>query len=185
MTLFINSKQQTLSCSDLFLEAPARVKVICFVHFVKRSRFFRSKNNADFTTRWCMTVAPTGKAAFLAGGNTIHSVMHIPANQSLQYYRLDHDSLNTVRSQIGHIKVWLIDEISMVGNRMFSFIDQRLQEVYNTNKPLGGASVITFGDLFQLPPVMDGFVFQDLSTLPGTADYNALALNLWKTYFTM
>jgi hypothetical protein len=73
----------------------------------------------------------------------------------------------------------------MVGNRMFPFIDQRLQEINNTNKPFGGASVITFGVLFQLPPVMDGFVFQDLSTFTTTADYSALALNLWQTYFTM
>jgi ATP-dependent DNA helicase PIF1 len=156
------------------------------MHFVKQSRdFSEAKITQIFTTQWCITVAPTGKPAFLAGGNTIHSVMHIPANQSLQYHRLDRDSLNTVRSQIGHINVWLIDIISMVGNKMFPCIDQRLQEVNNTNKPFSGASVITFGDLFQLPPVMDGFVFQDLSTSTRTTDYSALALNLWQTYFTV
>ena len=148
-------------------------------------RFFRSKNNTDFTQQCCMTIAPTGKAAFLAGGNTVHSVMHIPANQALQYRRLDHDSLNTVRTQIGHIKVWLIDEISMVGNRMFTFIDQRLQEVNNNNRPFGGASVIAFGDLYQLAPVMDGYVFQDMSVSNKLTDYSALAPNLWTRYFTM
>ena len=108
-------------------------------------------------------ISTTGKAAFLAGGNTIHSVLPVPASQGLSYHRLDHDTLNSVRNQIGHIKVWFIDEISMAGNRMFSFIDQRLQEVNNSNQPFGGASVIAFGDFFQLQPVMDNFVFEDLS----------------------
>jgi len=81
--------------------------------------------------------------------------------------------------------VWLIDEISMVGHCMMSFIDQRLQEV-NSSHPFGGASVVVFGDLFQLPPVMDGFIFSDLSQSHSQVEqYNALAPNLWKTHFTM
>ena len=43
-----------------------------------------------------MTLAPTDKAAFLAGGNTIHSVLHAPASQGLSYHRLDNDTLNSV-----------------------------------------------------------------------------------------
>ena len=148
-------------------------------------RFYKSRSGTDFTHNYCMTIAPTGKAAFLAGGNTIHSVIRVPANQSLKYSRLDHDSLNTLRTEIGHIKVWLIDEISMCGNRLFSFIDQRLQEVSNTNRPFGGTSVIVFGDMFQLPPVMDSFLFQDISTNRNLDDYSVLAHNLWKTHFTM
>jgi len=53
--------------------------------------------------------------------------------------------------------------MSMVGHRMLSFIDQRLQEVNNNNLPFGGTSVVVFGDFFQLPPVKDGFVFSDFS----------------------
>ena len=133
-----------------------------------------------------MTLAPTGKAAFLAGGATIHSVLHVPANQALTFHRLDHESLNTLRTHIGHVKLWLIDEISMVGHQLFSFIDQRLQEVNNTNQPFGGASVITFGDFFQLTPVMDGFIFHDFSRTTSTVeDYNPLALNLWTEHFIM
>jgi hypothetical protein len=121
-------------------------------------RHWKSNAAANFERSWTMTVAPTGKAAFLAGGATIHSVLHVPANQSLTYRRLDHESHNSLRAQIGHIKLWLIDEISMVGNRSLTFIDHRLQEVNNTNVPFGGCSVIAFGDLFQLPPVMDSFI---------------------------
>jgi hypothetical protein len=149
-------------------------------------RHWKSKAAANFERSWTMTVAPTGKAAFLAGGATIHSVLHVPVNQSLTYRRLDHESLNSLRAQIDHIKLWLIDEISMVGNRLFTFIDQRLQEVNNTNVPFGGCSVIAFGDLFQLPPVMDSFIFHEfrLST-SHSDDYSALAPNIWRELFSM
>ncbi|KAL7291611.1 hypothetical protein TKK_0014650 [Trichogramma kaykai] len=38
---------------------------------------------------------------------------------------------------------------------MFHRIDTRLRQIYGINKPFGGISVITVGDLNQLPPVMD------------------------------
>jgi len=149
-------------------------------------RFYKSKAGENFQQCWSMTVAPTGKAAFIAGGGTIHSILHVPANQSFTYNRLYHETLNTLRTQIGHIKLWLIDEISMVGSRMLSFIDQRLQEVNNTSSPFGGASVVAFGDFYQLPPVMDGFVFHDMSKSHSRDEnYSALAPNLWKELFTM
>ena len=74
----------------------------------------------------------------------------------------------------------------MVGNRIFSFIDQRLQVVNNSNQPFGGASVIAFGDFFQLQPVMDNFVFEDLyKTVRHSDDYNVHGLNLWRYNFFM
>jgi len=149
-------------------------------------RFYKKDTTTDFRLSYCAVIAPTGRAAYIAHGQTIHSVLHIPVNQSLNYTRLDHDTLNTVRTQVGHIKVWLIDEISMVGNKMFALIHQRLQEIYNNAQPFGGASVIAFGDLFQLPPVMDSFIFKILTTTKESNDnYNALAPNIWKDHFQM
>jgi len=149
-------------------------------------RFYKSRAGENYQQHWTVTLAPTGKAAFVAGGATIHSILHVPANQTLTYHRLDYETLNTLRSHISHIKLWLIDEISVVGHRMFSFIDQRLQEVNNNNHPFGGASVVVFGDLFQLPPVMDGFIFTDLSQSSlQVKHYSALATNIWHTHFRM
>ena len=72
-------------------------------------RYFKSRSGENFQQHWSVTLAPTGKAAYIAGGATINSVLHVSANQSLTYHRLDHQTLNTLRSQIGHIKLLLTD----------------------------------------------------------------------------
>ena len=46
--------------------------------------------------------------------------------------------------------------------------------------PFGGINIVYVGDLFQLQPVMQQYIFMDL-----TSDYEALATNLWKEHFTI
>ena len=102
-------------------------------------------------------LAPTGKAAYNIKGNTIHSALAIPACQSLKNYKsLDSSQLNTLRCQIGGFKLIFLDEISMVGNTMFTVqIDNRLKDVKGSALPFGGVSIIAIGDLFQLQPVIE------------------------------
>ncbi|CAB3998263.1 ATP-dependent DNA helicase PIF1 [Paramuricea clavata] len=47
-------------------------------------------------------------------------------------------------------------------------------------EPFGGLNVITVGDLFQLKPVFDHWIFEY-----SNESYNALASNLWQQYFQM
>ena len=51
----------------------------------------------------------------------------------------------------------IIDEMSMVGRKMFGQVDSRLRQVFPhyADQVLGGCSVLLFGDFGQLPPVMD------------------------------
>ena len=128
-------------------------------------------------------LAPTGKAAYNIKGNTIHSALAIPASQSLRNYRpLDSSRLNTLRCQIGGVKLIFIDEISMVGNSMFNVqINNRLKDIKGSALPFGGVSIIAIGDLFQLKPVMDGYIFKDLDN----SEYGVLAPNLWQDHFRM
>lgn len=125
-------------------------------------------------------VAPTGKAAYNIRGNTVHAAFQIPANKGFQYCCLDTDRLNTIRSKLKNLKVIFIDEISMVGSGMFNFLNLRLQQVLGTKLPFGGVSLIAVGDLFQLQPVFDRWIFEN-----SNSDYAPLATNLWKTYFEM
>ena len=109
-------------------------------------------------------LAPTGKAAYLIKGNTINSALSIPASQSLKSYKpLDSGRLNTLRCELSALKLILLDEISMVVNSMFTVqLNNRLKDLKGSKDDFGGVSIIAIGDLFQLKPVMDGYIFTDL-----------------------
>lgn len=124
--------------------------------------------------------APTGKAAHNIGGRTIHAAFGIPVGKGFQYKPLDMQQLNTLRSRYQHLKMVFIDEVSMVGRNMFNFINLRLQEIVGTNALFGRVSVIAFGDLFQLKPVMDSWIF--CKTTAGCS-LNNIASNIWTDNF--
>ena len=70
----------------------------------------------------------------------------------------------------------------MVGNTMFNVqINNRLKDIKGSKEAFGGVRIIALGDLFQLEPVMDGYVFKDIKS----SEYGALAPNLWQELFTM
>ena len=86
-------------------------------------KYYNTRPGINFNETKVLMLAPTGKAAYNIKGNTIHSALAIPACQSLKDYKsLDSSRLNTLRSQIGRLKLIFIDEISMVGNTMFTVL---------------------------------------------------------------
>ena len=119
-----------------------------------------------------------GFAAFNISGQTICSAFHKKMYQGTNL--LSADELNTFRIKYRHLKVVIIDEISMVGNTTLSFIDTRLQQLTGTKAAFGGLSVIAVGDLYQLKPVKDFLICLDLKE-----GASSLARNLWKELFTM
>lgn len=66
----------------------------------------------------------------------------------------------------------------MVGSGMFNFLDLSLQQIMGKKEPFGGLSIITVGDLFQLKPVFDHWIFENSKD-----GYTVLATNLWQQYF--
>ena len=147
-------------------------------------KYYNSRAGEDFRRVQILLLAPTGKAAYLIKGNTIHSAFGIPASQSLKMYKpLDSGRLNTMRCELGALKLILLDEVSMVGNSMFTVqLNNRLKDLKGSKENFGGVSIITIGDLFQLKPVMDGYVFTDVQCLNS---YNILVPNLWRKYFKL
>ncbi|XP_070184330.1 uncharacterized protein [Littorina saxatilis] len=153
--------------------------VLAIYHALVRYLSSRPGDNPD-----CLRVllaAPTGKAAYNIRGVTLHTAFCLPANQSLSdYVKLDASRLNTLRSTLAELRLVIIDEISMVGANMMGFVSQRLQQLMGCSKPFGGVSVLAVGDLFQLRPVMDRWVFQ-----PSRGPYEALAPIVWQELFQM
>lgn len=68
-----------------------------------------------------------------------------------------------------HVGLLIIDEKSMIGQKIFYYVHKRLQEVFpeQADKPFGGMSIFLLGDWKQLPPVLDTALYQDPSVLTG------------------
>ena len=146
-------------------------------------KYYNTRAGDDFHQIMILLLAPTCKAAFNIKGNTIHSTLAVPANQSLKNYKpLDSSRLNTLRCQIGGVKLIFLDEISMVGSTMFNVqMNNRLKDIKESIEDFGGVSIVAIGDLFQLEPVMDRYIFKDLDN----SEYGVLAPNLWQDNFRM
>ena len=146
-------------------------------------KYYNTRAGDDFHQIKVLLLGPTGKAACNIKGNTIHSTFAVPAHQSLKNYNhLDSSRLNTLRTHFGGVKLIFLDEISMVGNSMFTIqLNNRLKDIKGCKDDFGGVSIIAIGDLFQLEPVMDGYIFKDLQN----SDYTVLAPSLWQKHFSM
>lgn len=57
-----------------------------------------------------LKLAPTGKAAFIIKGNTLHIALKIPVNRGFEYCRFNSDKLNSMRVIFKEIRVIFIDE---------------------------------------------------------------------------
>lgn len=58
------------------------------------------------------------------------------------------------------IEYLIIDEVSMLGKRFIEKLDLVARRSRHCSKPFGGVKIIFVGDLLQLPPVGDKFVFE-------------------------
>jgi len=118
-----------------------------------------------------MLLAPTGVAAFNIQASTIHSTLHLPMNDLMP---LQGNALAKFQEELRHIRYILIDEMSFIGPKLLSHIDERLREAFprQRNTPFGGCSIILVGDLSQLPPV------KDIPIYAGTSHGSAL----WNTF---
>ncbi|XP_037811953.1 ATP-dependent DNA helicase pfh1-like [Lucilia sericata] len=127
--------------------------------------------------------APTGKAAFGIGGATLHSLFSLPVNQySGEIRPLSNDTVNTLSSLLLELKLLIIDEISMVGARMLGYLDARLKQIFKSTERFGGISILVFGDLKQLPPVGDKWIFSPNSSNPYEVIVGDLLWNQFKFY---
>ena len=52
-------------------------------------------------------------------------------------------------------------------------INNRLKDLKGSKEDFGGVSIIALGDLFQLKPVMDGYVFTDVQSWREILDKHA------------
>ena len=112
-----------------------------------------------------LLTAPTGAAAFIISGLTLHSALLLGRGKYGKFQPLSHDRLNSLRSKLSHLVLLIIDEISMVGANMLLEIHKRLQQIKAVlpDVAFGGISILAVGDLYQLRPVCQAPIFSTVS----------------------
>jgi energy-coupling factor transporter ATP-binding protein EcfA2 len=113
----------------------------------------------DHIVAEAVVLAPTGLAAVNVGGQTIHSFFGFPP----RLIRTDDIRRSRNGRLMRRLKLIIIDEVSMVRSDLMWAIDQSLR--VNRGRPreaFGGVRLLLFGDLHQLPPVVQGEVAEHL-----------------------
>ncbi len=72
--------------------------------------------------------APTGVAAFNVNGYTLHSLLSLPIKGDFK--DLEGKRLHTIQQSLEGVDYFIIDEMSMVGRKMFGQVDRRLRQVF-------------------------------------------------------
>lgn len=125
------------------------------------ARWFRSLGAADADQASIMKLAPTGNAAFLLQGSTVHNGLNIRPNQSLTtYIGMSRDSLQKKQEAWQGLQMCVLDEVSMIGGRMFAYINGRLQDLKDCSTDFGGLHMLASGDFYQVSPVKDCWIFK-------------------------
>ena len=140
----------------------------------------RSGENPNYPR--VLLCAPTGRAASLINGVTIHSAFNF--NFGNEYRALGDKQLAEFRENLKHLKILIVDEMSLLGADMLYKIHKRLSEEIFQNKELfGGISVLLVGDLLQIPPVNAVFIFKK----PRSSHFAALyqANPIWTSFEPM
>ena len=118
------------------------------------------RNVQKMVDKQFITLAPTGVAAILAGGDTIHSFFGLPMDVCTPGTM---GKMNEARIlTLIHTDTIIIDEVSMVRCDIIDAIDYTMRKTLRSSLPFGGKQVIFVGDMFQLPPVVKQGAEHDL-----------------------
>ena len=128
--------------ASFFLTGRAGTGKTTFLHYIKE--------NVD---KQFIVVAPTGIAAIVAGGVTIHSMFGMPLTPITKDTQFQ---INEGKWQVlKRVDTIIIDEISMVRCDIIDGIDTVLRTAMKNDLPFGGKQIIFAGDLYQLEPVVE------------------------------
>ena len=107
----------------------------------------------------CKVCAYFGIAAFNIKGTTLHSLLQLP-RRGKKNGPLKSSALARLQGDLKGVKYLIIDEFSVIGQKMFGSINRRCKEATgHTTVPFGGISVILVGDIGQLPSVSDKVIY--------------------------
>ena len=123
-------------------------------------KHIKLKSGDDLRKPPAIVMAPTANAAYLIKGKTIESALGMLPRQRNSFVKRKKDRLSNLSFVYDDIAAIFCDEISMVGSSKFTKINFQLQDILGSNDFMGGITFIAVRDFRQLPPVLDGYVFE-------------------------
>jgi hypothetical protein len=161
-----------------------QITQFCKLHYYEQlstqeqSELFRNQPNVDsdggagegggYEYGFVIIAAPTGCAAKLIGGETVHRIFSFIEYGSEM---TDKQAANS-RRLFKHVKMLIIDEVSMLSLKMIDQVNKRLQLIMQKKVAFGGVHVVLFGDFYQIPPVNGAPVWQSGDEIKTNIDRN-------------
>uniref|UniRef100_A0A914VPN6 ATP-dependent DNA helicase n=1 Tax=Plectus sambesii TaxID=2011161 RepID=A0A914VPN6_9BILA len=135
--------------------------------------------------------APTGVAAFNVKGETLHRLLKLPVHHKdesqtkKKYVSLSRDDQTMLMHCYQGLRLFIIDEVSMISNIMLLQIHSRLNEIFcEPTEPaiFGGINTLFFGDLLQLNPVKADGVYETVRQWEMSLRFGNVVpdFNLWR-----
>ena len=133
-----------------------------------------------------LRVAFQNRVAHAMGGTTLHEGGNVPVGGA--YKALQHLDMDVLFTRNQNLRWVLIDEIGMVSDTLLGEFEHALTDASRqtrfskradkTLRPFGGYNVLTFGDLYQIPPIpASGALF--IPSKQGKTQHERNALNLF------
>ena len=150
---FVNEKM-TVEGKDVTLYLNISGKAGCGKSAVVKciSKYIRSKTKPSF-----MKIgAPTGTAAFLVKGSTLHTLFQLPINNLKgKMPEIKGDRLRDLQKRFEDVELLVIDEKSMIGQYMLYMIEERLRQAKpsKSDLPFGGVYILGTMDNSQIKPI--------------------------------
>lgn len=146
---------------NIFLHGPGGTGKTTLISEITK-RFEAAHGNDSIENENLVVSAMTGAASLhLRGGTTVHRFAGIFKGDG------DKDELyKTAKMFPKTVKRWrsvrllIIDEISMMGASLFDKLEYIAKKIRNCpERPFGGIQLVICGDLLQLPPINDKWIF--------------------------
>ena len=99
----------------------------------------------------CIITSYFGIAAFNVKGQILHSLFQLPI-RGKRNGELKGTAFQRLQENLANVQYIIIDEFSVLGQKMFGWIDHRYRQgTGNMDQLFGGLNVLLFGDMAQLP----------------------------------